>query len=174
MRVISIRSFSECFIDHRNPDYTKHSVFSMIGQRVIGLCCGYEDVVDHDCFRNDPMAGMFFGTSSRLAGKSTINRMELTTEKGSRCKKVEADFGAMDRLLLELFMKFHKKRPKKIALDIDVTDDPLHGNQEGKFYHGYYKGYCYAPSHIFCGRHLLGCRLRESEPGLRGGGGGGA
>ena len=158
-----MRSFSGCFIDRRNPDYITHSVFSMVAQRVLGLCCGYEDVADHDSFRNDAVAQMFCERSSLLAGKSTINRMELTTEEQSRYKKVEADFFAMDRLLVDLFLRFHKRNPRKIVLDIDVTDDPLHGNQEGKFYHGYYGGYCYAPSYIFCGRHLLGCRLREAN-----------
>lgn len=161
-----IKRLSECFTDYRNPDLITHSLFSIVGQRVVGICCGYEDVVDHDQFRADPIAGMFCGTSSTLAGKSTMNRMELSesdADSGERYKKIVADFCAMDRLVVELFMRFHKKRPKKIVLDIDVTDDPLHGNQEGKFYHGYYREYCYAPSYIFCGRHLLGCRLREAN-----------
>ena len=101
----------------------------------------------------------------RLRAK-TVNRMELTESdagSGERYKKIVADFRAMDRLLVDLFMRFHKKRPKKIILDIDITDDPLHGDQQGKFYHGYYREYCYAPSYIFCGRHLLGCRLREAN-----------
>lgn len=92
--------------------------------------------------------------------------MELTesnASNGERYKKIVADFNAMDRLLADLFMRFHKKRPKKIILDIVITDDPLHGDQQGKFYHGYYRGYCYAPYYIFCGRHLLGCRLREAN-----------
>ena len=150
-----------------------------MAQRVLAICCGYEDVNDHDRFRGDPIAGMFCGTSCALAGKSTVNRMELTTGGMDRYKKIEADFGAIDRLLVDMFIRFHKKRPKKIVIDIDITDDPLHGNQEGRFYHGYYGGYCYAPSYIFCGRHLLGCRLREanqdsggSQPGFCGGSGG--
>ena len=158
-----IRRLSECFTDNRNPVYVTHSLFSIVGQRVLGLCCGYEDVVDHDRFREDPAASMFCGTTSPLAGKSTVNRMELGGVEASRYKKIVADFWAMDRLLVELFLRFHKKRPKKIVIDIDVTDDPLHGNQEGKAYHSYYGGYCYAPSYIFCGRHLLGCRLRKSN-----------
>ena len=156
-----IRSFSKCFIDHRNPNYITHSVFSMVAQRVLAICCGYEDINDHDSFRNDPMAQMFCGRSSPLAGKSTVNRMDLTTEEQSRYKKV--DFCAVDRLLVDLFMRFHRKRPKEITLDIDITDDPLHGEQEDRFYHGYYREYCYAPSYIFCGRHLLGCRLRKAN-----------
>ena len=161
-----IKRFSECFTDYRNPDLITHSLFSIVGQRVLGICCGYEDVNDHDQFRADPLAGMFCETSSPLAGKSTINRMELTEPDASsadRYKKIIADFCAIDRLLVDLFLRFHKKRPKKIVLDIDITDDPLHGDQEGKFYHGYYRKYCYAPSYIFCGRHLLGCRLREAK-----------
>jgi len=158
-----IRSFSECFTDHRNPSYITHCVFSMVAQRVLAICCGYEDINDHDSFRNDPIAQMFCERSSPLAGKSTVNRMELTTEEESRYKKVEADFCAVDRLLVDLFLRFHKQNPKKIILDIDITDDPLHGKQEGRFYHGYYREYCYAPSYIFCGRHLLGCRLREAN-----------
>lgn len=158
-----IRGLSECFTDHRDPRYVTHSLFSMVAQRVLAICCGYEDLNDHDRFRNDPMAEMFCGTSSPLAGKSTLNRMELTGSEAQRYKKTVADFGAMERLLVDLFLRFHKKNPKKIVLDIDVTDDPVHGNQEGKFYHGYYRKYCYAPSYIFCGRHLLGCRLREAN-----------
>ena len=158
-----IRRFAECFIDHRNPSYITHPVFSIVAQRVLAICCGYEDVNDHDRFRGDPIAGMFCGTSCALAGKSTVNRMELTTGGMDRYKKIEADFGAIDKLLVDMFIRFHKKRPKKIVIDIDITDDPLYGNQEGRFYHGYYGGYCYTPSYIFCGRHLLGCRLRKAN-----------
>ena len=161
-----IKRLSECFADYRNPDLVTHSLFSIVAQRVLGICCGYEDVVDHDRFRADPVAGMFCGTSVPLAGKSTINRMELSRSDASsaeRYKKIVADFFAMDRLVVDLFMRFHRKRPKEIVLDIDITDDPLHGNQEGRFYHGCYGGYCYAPSYIFCGRHLLGCRLRKAD-----------
>ncbi len=158
-----IRRLSECFTDHRDHRYVTHSLFSIVAQRVLAICCGYEDVNDHDRFRNDPMAEMFCGTSSPLAGKSTLNRMELTGSEAQRYKKIVADFGAMERLLVDLFLRFHKQNPKKIVLDIDVTDDPVHGNQEGKFYHGYYRKYCYAPSYVFCGRHLLGCRLRKAN-----------
>ena len=106
---------------------------------------------------------MFCGTLRTLAGKSTVNRMELGSQQVSRYKKIEADFVAIDDLLVELFLRFHRKTPRMLVIDIDITDDPLHGNQEGRFYHGYYKGYCYAPSYIFCGRHLLGCRLRAAN-----------
>ncbi len=158
-----IRRFAECFIDHRNPNYITHPVFSIVAQRVLAICCGYEDVNDHDRFRSDPLASMFCGTSSPLAGKSTVNRMELGEPETDRYKKIVADFCAIERQFVELFRRFHGKAPRKIVLDIDVTDDPVHGNQEGKFYHGYYGGYCYAPSYIFCGRHLLGCQLREAN-----------
>ena len=159
-----IRRLSECFTDHRDQSYITHPVFSIVAQRVLGICCGYEDVNDHEQFRNDRIASMFCGTDSPLAGKSTVNRMELTPpDAKDRYKKIEADFCAMDNVLVELFLRFHKANPKKIVLDIDITDDPLHGNQEGRFYHGYYRKYCYAPSYIFCGRHLLGCRLREAN-----------
>ena len=158
-----IKRLSECFTDHRDPRYVTHPLFSIVAQRVLAICCGYEDVNDHDRFRSDPVASMFCGTSSPLAGKSTVNRMELTGLEADRYRKIVADFCAMDSVLVELFMRFCGKAPKKIVLDIDVTDDPVHGNQEGRFYHGYYGGYCYAPSYIFCGRHLLGCRLREAN-----------
>ena len=158
-----IRRFSECFIDRRDPRYVTHSAFSIVAQRVVAICCGYEDVNDHDRFRGDPIASMFCGTSSPLAGKSTVNRMELGEPETDPYKKIVADFGAIERLFVEMFMRFHKTRPTKIVLDIDITDDPLHGNQEGRFYHGYYKKYCYAPSYIFCGRHLLGCKLRQAN-----------
>ena len=138
-------------------------MFSIVAQRVLAICRGYKDIDDHDRFRRDPLASMFCGTSSPLAGKNTVNRMELTGSEADRYKKIVADFRAMDSVLVELFMRFHGKAPKKIVLDIDITDNPLHGNQEGRVYHGYYKKYCYAPSYVFCGRHLLGCKLRQAN-----------
>lgn len=158
-----IKRLSECFTDHRNPCYVTHSLYSIVAQRVLGICLGYEDVVDHEELRNDPVAGMFCGASFPLAGKSTVNRMELTGEEAGRYKKTVADFYAMDRALVEMFMESQSAAPEHIVVDIDITDDPLHGEQEGRAYHTYYGGYCYAPSYIFCGRHILGCRLRRSN-----------
>ena len=158
-----IRRFSECFIDRRDPRYALRYALRILHSGLGAIRWGYEDVNDHDRFRGDPIASMFCGTSSPLAGKNTVNRMELGKPATNRYKKIVAEFGAIERLFVEMFMRFHKTRPRKILLDIDITDDPLHGNQKGRFYHGYYKKYCYAPSYIFCGRHLLGCRLRQAN-----------
>ena len=158
-----LKRLSHCFHDYRDQSRVTHSVLSMLTQRIIAICCGYEDINDHEELRNDPVLQLCCERLNALAGKSTLNRLELSANIVDRYKKIVADFMAIDKLLVRLFMESFRKEPKEIVLDIDITDDPLHGDQEGKFYHGYYRGYCYAPSYIFCGRHLLGCRLRVSN-----------
>jgi hypothetical protein len=174
-----IRGFASCFEDLRNPDLIEHTVADLVGQRVYGLALGYEDLNDHDELRNDPLLAVLVGKKDpegqdrirpqdkgkALAGKSTLNRLELTPEKpeGQRYKKIVMNPEAIDRLFVDVFLKAHEQAPQQIVLDVDATDDPLHGNQEGRFFHGYYNNYCYLPLYIFCGEHLLCARLRSSD-----------
>ena len=151
-----------------------------MAQRVYGLALGYEDLNDHEELRRDPLLGVLAEKADptgesrarerdqgkALAGKSTLNRLELTAaevKEGERYKKIGLDFAAVDRLLGEIFLQAHGEPPKQIILDLDSTDDPLHGNQEGRFFHGYYGHYCYLPLYIFCGEHLLCARLRPAN-----------
>ena len=175
-----IRQFADCFRDHRQAERIEHRVEELVAQRVYGLALGYEDLNDHDELRRDPLLGVLAEKADptgesrarerdqgkALAGKSTLNRLELTgAEVGEkeRYKKIVLDFAAVDRLLGELFLESHAQAPPQIILDLDSTDDPLHGNQEGRFFHGYYGHYCYLPLYIFCGEHLLCARLRPAN-----------
>ena len=169
-RIRILRQFAACFTDYRNPDLIEHPVEEMVAQRVYGLALGYEDLNDHEELRNDPLLAVLVekadGGSPVLAGKSTLNRLELTQETASRkerYKKIVLDHGAVDRLLVDIFLEAHPEEPKEIILDLDATDDPLHGKQEGRFFHGYYGHYCYLPLYIFCGEFLLCARLRSSN-----------
>jgi hypothetical protein len=141
----------------------------MIRQRVFALALGYEDLNDHEQLRQDPLLGAMVGKAQPgaavLAGKSTLNRMELGTGIATRYKKVTFWRDSVDELLVDLFLEAHPVSPQQIVLDIDTTDMALHGDQEGKFYHGYYKHYCYLPLYIFCGDHVLCARLRPSSIG---------
>jgi hypothetical protein len=161
--------FSQCFVDGRNQDLIEHSVEQMIRQRVFALALGYEDLNDHEQLRQDPLLGVMAGKAQpgteALAGKSTLNRMELGTGMPTRYKKITFWRDSVDELLVEVFLEAHPVPPQQIVLDIDTTDMALHGNQEGKFYHGYYKHYCYLPLYIFCGDHVLCARLRPSSIG---------
>jgi hypothetical protein len=161
--------FSQCFVDGRNQDLIEHSVEQMIRQRVFALALGYEDLNDHEQLRQDPLLGAMAGKAQPgaepLAGKSTLNRMELGTGIATRYKKVTFWRDSVDELLVDVFLEAHPAPPQRIVLDIDTTDMALHGNQEGKFYHGYYKHYCYLPLYIFCGDHVLCARLRPSSMG---------
>jgi hypothetical protein len=161
--------FSQCFMDGRNPDLIEHSVEQMIRQRVFALALGYEDLNDHEQLRQDPLWGVMAGKAQpgteALAGKSTLNRMELGTGMPTRYKKVTFWRASVDQLVVDIFLEAHPAPPQQIVLDIDTTDMALHGNQEGKFYHGYYKQYCYLPLYIFCGDHVLCARLRPSSIG---------
>jgi len=169
-RIGMLHQFAACFTDYRNPDLIEHKVEEMVAQRVYGLALGYEDLNDHEELRNDPLLAVLIEkadpSSQVLAGKSTLNRLELTQETASRkerYKKIVLDHGAVDRLLVQVFLEAHQEAPQEIILDLDATDDPLHGKQEGRFFHGYYGHYCYLPLYIFCGEFLLGARLRPSN-----------
>jgi hypothetical protein len=175
-----VQRFAQCFQDHRNADLIEHTVLDLIGQRVYGICLGYEDLNDHDTLRHDPLLATLVGKldptgQSRrrerdrgcaLSGKSTLNRMELTAQDAtvaSRYKKVVYDQQSIDRLLVQLFLEAYPQAPEQIWLDLDATDDTIHGNQEGRYFHGYYGDYCYLPLYIFSGGHLLCSRLRSSN-----------
>jgi len=169
-RVGILRQFAACFTDYRNPDRIEHQVEEMVAQRVYGLALGYEDLNDHEELRNDPLLAVLVEKAhpgnEALAGKSTLNRLELTKETASReerYKKIVLDHGAVDRLMVAVFLEAHREAPEEIILDLDATDDPLHGEQEGRFFHGYYGHYCYLPLYIFCGEFLLCARLRPSN-----------
>jgi hypothetical protein len=169
-RIGILGQFASCFTDYRNPDLIEHPVEELVAQRVYGLALGYEDLNDHEELRNDPLLAVLVEKgnpgSQALAGKSTLNRLELSKETVSpkeRYKKIVLDHGAVDRLLVEVFLQAHREEPKEIILDLDATDDPLHGEQEGRFFHGYYGHYCYLPLYIFCGEFLLCARLRSSN-----------
>jgi hypothetical protein len=157
---------AECFLDNRNQDLIEHSILEMLSQRVYGLTLGYEDLNDHEQLRKDPVFGILAGREELeepLAGKSTLNRMELGAGTKDRYKKITFWKEAVDELLVKLFLESHETAPAEIILDIDTTDLPLHGKQEGRFFHGYYDNYCYLPLYIFCGEQVLCARLREAN-----------
>ena len=169
-----------CFRDYRNEDRIEHTVGSLIRQRVYGIALGYEDLNDHDSLRHDVVLGLLSekqdpsgrdrvreqDQGKAIASKSTLNRLELTPEDAnekSRYKKIVADSGAIDELMIALFIESYHSAPSEVVLDVDATDDPLHGNQEGRYFHGYYAEYCYLPLYIFSGEHLLCARLRQAN-----------
>jgi hypothetical protein len=157
-----------CFRDYRQQERIEHSVLSMIRQRICGVALGYEDLNDHDRLRHDVVMGVLSekDQDKPIAGKSTLNRLELTPEDAnakSRYKKIVADGTAIDELMVAIFIDSYQSAPSEIVLDIDATDDPLHGHQEGRYFHGYYAEYCYLPLYIFCGEHLLCARLRPAD-----------
>ena len=157
---------AECFLDGRKQEQVKHSIPEMLSQRIYGLALGYEDINDHEQLRNDPVFGILAGRDELdepLAGKSTLNRMELGDGAKDRYKKITFWKEGVDELLVNLFIESHEKAPDHIVLDVDTTDLPLHGKQEGRFFHGYYDCYCYLPLYIFCGEHVLCARLREAN-----------
>jgi hypothetical protein len=175
-----LRQFAACFRDHRRADLIEHSVEELVKQRVYGLVLGYEDLNDHDQLRRDPLLALLAGKQDvegeqrrRVqdrgkagAGKSTLNRLELTpAEAGAdaRYKKIVIDEGAVDDLLVDIYIQSQARQSTRIVVDLDATDDPLHGEQEGKFFHGYYGGYCYLPLYIFIEEHLVCARLRRSN-----------
>ena len=174
-----VQRFARCFRDHRNPLQVEHTVEELVRQRVFGLALGYEDLVDHDDLRLDPLLAAMVGRrdpkgrsrgerdrGKGLAGSRTLNRLELGDPAQAarhRYKRIALDPEAVDDLLVDLFLEAHRRAPRRITLDLDATDDPLHGNQEGRFFHGYYDCYCYLPLYIFCGEHLLCARLRRSN-----------
>jgi Transposase DDE domain group 1 len=161
---------ASCFVDQRSQAHVEHSVATLVGQRIIGIALGYEDLNDHETLRHDPLMAVLAGKlearradCAAVAGKSTLNRLELSKPEPSRYHKISYDAGAVDKLFVDLFLEAHRTAPREITLDLDATDDPLHGEQEGRFFHGYYKCYCYLPLYIFCGRHLLCAKLRRAN-----------
>jgi Transposase DDE domain group 1 len=170
-RVIGLtRRLAACFTDARNPAFVEHEVETLVMQRVVGIALGYEDLVDHDELRHDPVLATLAGKLAAqrfdcapLAGKSTLNRLELSRPEPTRYAKLTADTDAIETLFVDLFLDAHERPPAQITLDLDATDDPLHGHQEGRFFHGYYDCYCYLPLYVFCGRHLLAAKLRRSN-----------
>jgi hypothetical protein len=157
---------AECFLDGRNPLLVQHSIEEMLSQRVYGLALGYEDINDHEQLRSDPVLGLLAGRTDLdrpLAGKSTLNRMELGTGVNSRYKKITFWKDGVDELMVKVFLESHQEIPAEIIVDMDTTDLPLHGKQEGRFFHGYYDNYCYLPLYVFCGEHILCARLREAN-----------
>jgi hypothetical protein len=174
-----LKKFAECFTDYRNPEAIEHSVGDLAAQRIYGLCLGYEDLNDHDELRADPLLAVMVGKTDpkgehrrdsrdqgkALAGKSTLNRLELTrADVGAdeRYKKIVMNPEAIDALMIDHFLDAYERAPVQIILDLDATDDPIHGYQEGRFFHGYYDCYCYLPMYIFCGEFLLSAQLRSA------------
>jgi hypothetical protein len=175
-----IEHFAKCFTDYRNPEKIEHSVLELLRQRIYGLALGYEDLNDHDQLRYDPLLAVLVGKEDplgqdrvsaadrgkALAGKSTLNRLELTPVRAgvkSRYKKIVANRQGIQQYFLDVFFQAHEQPPRRLVLDLDATDDPVHGHQSGRFFHGYYKNYCYLPLYVFCGEHLLCARLRPSN-----------
>jgi hypothetical protein len=167
--------FAACFRDGRNAELIEHTVATLTGQRLFALALGYEDLNDHDELRHDPVMAVLAGKlkarrsdCAPVAGKSTLSRLEHAPEEGEafappRYHKISHDTAAIEALFVTLFLEAYTKPPKRIILDLDATDDPLHGHQEGRFFHGYYDCYCYLPLYIFCERHLLAAKLRRSN-----------
>jgi len=170
-RVIGlVDRYAGCFEDRRDPELIEHAVRTLIGQRVFGLALGYEDLNDHDHLRHDRLFAVLAGKlvakrsdCAPVAGKSTLNRLELSRPEPTKYHKISHDEAAIERLLVDLFVEAHRRAPRQIVLDLDATDDPLHGQQEGRFFHGYYNNYCYLPLYVTCGRHLLAAKLRRSN-----------
>jgi len=175
-----LERFAGCFRDHRDPERCEHTVVELVRQRIFGLSLGYEDLNDHDELRLDPLLAALVGKADPtgadrrlerdrgkpLAGKSTLNRLEwgLAGEaEDDRYRRIAIDPEAVDRFFVDTFLEAHEEVPEQITLDLDATDDPLHGGQEGRFFHAYYGGYCYLPLYIFCGSHLLCARLRQAD-----------
>ncbi|MEQ8754714.1 MAG: IS1380 family transposase, partial [Coleofasciculus sp. G1-WW12-02] len=152
-----------------------YSVHQLLAQRVYGIALGYEDVNDHDQLRYDPALAIALeklnfkdSSSAFLAGKSTLNRLEycpdtIRQQKESRYHRIEANPEELKKAFVDIFLESYQTPPQQIILDMDVTDDQVHGHQEGAFFNTYYKGVCYAPLYIFCGHHLLVARLRPSN-----------
>jgi hypothetical protein len=165
-----VERFAGCFQDRRRGELIEHSLTTLVGQRVFGLALGYEDLNDHDELRHDPLMAVLAGKlvarrrdCAPIAGKSTLNRLELSRPVATRYHKISHDAAAIEGLFVALFLEAHRAPPKRIILDLDATDDPLHGHQEGRFFHGYYDSYCYLPLYVFCGRHLLSAKLRRAN-----------
>lgn len=179
-RCAIVEQFTQCFDDHRDASRVEHSVRDLLAQRVFALALGYEDLNDHDELRFDPLLAAAIGkvdpkgakrTRQRdqgagLAGKSTLNRVELSRPgdaERDRYRRIVLREEFVDQVLVDVFLQAYQEPPTRITLDLDATDDPLHGKQEGRFFHGYYGHYCYLPLYVFCGDHLLCARLRRAD-----------
>ena len=175
-----LADLTRCFDDFRDPELIEHSVEELIKQRVFALALGYEDLNDHDQLRADPLLATLVGKrdvlgqerleardrGKPLAGKSTLNRLELTPARAnakSRYKKIVARQQKIAAWFVEAFLRLNPTPPEEIVLDLDATDDPIHGHQAGRFFHGYYDSYCYLPLYIFAGDQLLCARLRPAN-----------
>jgi len=175
-----IEKFASCFTDHRDPNLIEHSLVDLLKQRLFALCLGYEDLNDHDWLRHDALMAVIVGKrdpegndrelardcGKALAGKSTLNRLERTpvgADATDRYAKISANIRAIHNFLVDAFLGQHASPPRRIVLDLDATDDPIHGDQLGKFFHGYYKAYCFLPLYIFCGDHPLLALLRPAD-----------
>jgi hypothetical protein len=161
--------FAACFHDTRRQDLIEHEVATLVGQRVFAIALGYEDLNDHDALRHDPLMGVLAGKLAArrtdcapVAGKSTLNRLELSQLAPTRYHKISHNPVAIRNVFVDVFLEAHGRAPRQIILDLDATDDPVHGEQEGRFFHGYYDCYCYLPLYVFCGDHLLLARLRSA------------
>jgi Transposase DDE domain group 1 len=162
--------FAACFTDRRMPELVEHSVRTLVMQRIVGIALGYEDLTDHDELRHDPVLAVMAGklaarrsNCAALAGKSTLNRLELSQAEPTQYHRISHNGAAIEALFVDLFLDAHRRGTAQIILDLDATDDPLHGHQEGRFFHGYYDCFCYLPLYVFCGRHLLAAKLRRSD-----------
>jgi hypothetical protein len=172
-----LAGFAACFTDHRRPELITHTVAELLRQRVFGVCCGYEDLVDHTALRDDPLLAAIAGKKDALghdrggrdfghplASPSTLNRLELTLANAnadSRYRKIVYDEGKVADFFVSAYIAAHGAQPpEEIVLDLDATDDPIHGAQEGRFFHGYYGNYCYLPLYVFAGSFLLCAKLR--------------
>jgi hypothetical protein len=165
-----VKRFAACFTDRRQRELVEHEVETLVGQRVFGLALGYEDLNDHDQLRHDPVMAVLAGKLSArrsdcapVAGKSTLNRLELSRSRPTPYHKISHNGAAVERLLVDVFLEAHGQAPRQIVLDLDATDDPLHGEQEGRHFNKYYDCYCYLPLYVFCGRHLLAAKLRSAS-----------
>jgi hypothetical protein len=165
-----IGRLAACFHDERRAELIEHEVATLVGQRVFAIALGYEDLNDHDELRHDAMMAILAGKLAAkredyapVAGKSTLNRLELSKLDPTRYHKISHNPVAIRSLFVDLFLESRERAPREIILDLDATDDPLHGEQEGRFFHGYYDCYCYLPLYVFCGRHLLAAKLRRSN-----------
>ena len=164
-RIDLVKRLAGCFLDGRSPLLVKHQLSEMLAQRIYGLALGYEDLNDHDELRRDPLLSLLSGKrklEQELAGKSTLNRLELAG-RTTRYHKITYSAEAMDQLLVDLYLESHNHPPEEIVLDLDATDIPLYGHQPERFFHGYYDSYCYLPLYIFAGDQLLCARLRPAN-----------
>ena len=166
-----VSRLATCFQDGRSPAFVVHKLPAMLRQRIFGIALGYEDIVDHDQLRHDPVLGVLGGSLTRkrsdcapLAGKSTLNRLEHAAKVGTDpYHKITHDPAAIERLFVTLMLDAGDEPPRQLIIDLDATHDPIHGEQEGRHFNAFYDCYCYLPLYIFAGRHLLAAKLRSAD-----------